>query len=43
MTENIEKNVLMKYATCSYEEYVLESDLKLLRHLPPATKEDKMV
>ena len=31
----------MKCATCGYQEYMSESDLALLRHLPPASKEDK--
>lgn len=33
----------MKCEVCGYEEYVEEAELALLRHLPPATKEDKMV
>lgn len=43
MIETTGKNVLMRCEVCAYEEYASESDLALLRHLLPASKEDKMV
>ena len=43
MTENIDKNVLMKCEKCGYEEKVPLSDILLLRELSAPFEEDHLL
>ncbi len=43
MTDNTDKNVLMKCENCGYEELVPLSDLEILRELPPFSDEDHLL